>query len=112
MKLRMLLLATALGAACAAENDLAVTRTALSVPSCDQVDLTGLDLTVEETADAFVISSGGLPLCAGTEDEIDLALERANQDDEGDGTPLPALTHDGDKDPDKLPGTPLPAATE
>jgi hypothetical protein len=110
MKYRVLFLVCAL-AACAAESELSVTRSALSVPSCGDVDLSGLDLTVVETADAFVISSDGLPLCAGTESEIDLALDRADEDPD-DGTPLPSVTHGGEKDRDTLPGTPLPSATE
>jgi hypothetical protein len=115
MRLRILILViVALGACAPAPEDVGVDVSALGVPSCNDVDLAGVEVTVTDLGgESLLVSAGGVPVCMGSDVEVRLALDR-NEDDGDDGTPLPAADGEGegDKKPDELPGTPLPAATE
>src|SRR5262245_36313740 len=114
MKLRafvLVALPVLLAGACVGSGNGQTDRSELGVPACGDVDLTGLDVTVEESGSGeLVVSSGGVPICAGSAIEVDAALGR--DEDQGEaGTPLPSADPDGNKHPDELPGTPLPSAT-
>ena len=114
MRLRFsILVIVALGACAPAPDDVGVDVSALGVPSCNDVDLAGVEVTVTDLGESLLVSAGGVPVCMGSDLEVRHALER-NEDDGDDGTPLPAADGEGDDDkqPDQLPGTPLPAATE